>query len=207
MAEVQTEINTDWGISATRSTSHSFFGVSVSSYLTTSYGEKFSKVERSSQKVTVGISVDAKEDDRIYATVLDYDVWEYPVYGGHVFKGNVLDEIHETNNKGWTIPGKTTTGTEDDSPHMSSHQFSVEQNYPNPFYSSTNIRFTLAKPGNVRIDINNIQGQNVCTILDENLDAGEHEVNFDGSSLTSGLYFYKVNTGEFQSVKKMMLLK
>lgn len=515
MAEVQTEINTDWGISATLSTSHSFFGVSVSSYLTTNYGEKFSKVEGSSQKVTVGISVDAKEDDRIYATVLDYDVWEYPVYGGNKFKGNVLvvepkvvenrwfpskswsgysyipihevgnilsyreypvlsnnpeltekikgdynnsfvldanssydwslsfedfqqsgatrekefsmewgasvggwgvnleinghyskeeintqrteisdgldlqvhldaidmgigevgyivtpysywakngalvidyavkpelaqqggtptwwqvhygekadptfilpwkydpekgftledevkrlqtkditffpsepvggdkvtitarvhnfslmqtpdqvgvrfyigdpdnggipiigtegqeevftlpipsrgtatvqmdwivpenigsfpriygvidkdnvlDEIHETNNKGWTILGKTVTGTEEELPGISVNGYSMEQNYPNPFSSSTNIRFTLPKGGKVRIDIYNIQGQNVCTLLDDIMSSGEHEVIFNAGHLPGGLYFYKVTAGEFHTVKKMILLR
>jgi len=515
MAEVQTEINTDWGISATLSTSHSFFGVSVSSYLTTSYGEKFSKVEGSSQKVTVGISVDAKEDDRIYATVVDYDVWEYPVYGGNKFKGNVLvvepkvvenrwfpskswsgysyipihevgnilsyreypmltdnpdltekikgdynnsfvldanssydwslsfedfqqsgatrekefsmdwgasvggwgvsleinghyskeeintqrtevsdgldlqvhldaidmgvgevgyivtpysywakngalvidyavkpelaqpggtptwwqvhygdkadptfilpwkydpekgfaledeikrlqtkdisffpiepiggdtvtitarvhnfslmqtpgqvgvrfyigdpdnggipiigtegqeevltlpiasrgtetvqmdwivpenigsfpriygvidrddvlEEIHETNNKGWTILGKTVTGTEEERHYLPTDGYYMAQNYPNPFSESTNISFNLAKGCKVRIDIYNIQGQNICTLLDDVMDAGEYEITFNAGNLPGGLYFYKVNAGDFHAVKKMMLLK
>ncbi len=88
--ELQTELNKDWGLSGTLSTDHSFFGVSVSSHLTASYGEKFSKEAGSSSTVTVNISVDAVEDDRIYATVLDYNVWEYPVYGNGVEKGHVL---------------------------------------------------------------------------------------------------------------------
>jgi len=109
MTEVQTTINSDWGISSTLSTSHSFFGVSVKSHLTTSYGEKFSKVQGSSQKVTVGISVDAKDDDRIYATVLDYDVWEYPVFGSHAYKGDVLAVVPALVENRW-FPSKSWSG-------------------------------------------------------------------------------------------------
>ncbi len=107
--EVQTEINKDWGISSTLSTSHSFFGVSVKSHLTAKYGEKFSKQSGSSSKVTVGISVDAREDDRIYATVLDYNVWEYPVYGNGVKKGDVLVVEPVMTENRW-FPSKSWSG-------------------------------------------------------------------------------------------------
>jgi hypothetical protein len=88
--ELETTFNRDWGISSTLSTSHSYFGFSVSAHLTASYGEGFSKVDDSSKTVTVGISVNAAEDDRIYATVMDYDVWEYPVFGNGIERGHVL---------------------------------------------------------------------------------------------------------------------
>jgi hypothetical protein len=83
----------------------------------------------------------------------------------------------------------------------------MAQNYPNPFSESTNISFNLAKGCKVRIDIYNIQGQNICTLLDDVMDAGEYEITFNAGNLPGGLYFYKVNAGDFHAVKKMMLLK
>jgi hypothetical protein len=88
--EVRTEINRDWSISGTLSAGFSFWGVSVSSYLTQTYGKKFSKVEGSSHTVTVGFQIEATVDDQIYATVMDYDLWEYPVYGDGQLRGHVL---------------------------------------------------------------------------------------------------------------------
>jgi hypothetical protein len=90
LTELETTFNRDWGISGTLSASQSYFGVAVSAHLTASYGEGFSKVDDSSKSVTVSIGVYAAEDDRIYATVMDYDVWEYPVYGNGIERGHVL---------------------------------------------------------------------------------------------------------------------
>jgi hypothetical protein len=88
--EVRTEMNRDWSMSTSISSGFSFWGVSVSAYLTQTYGDKFSKVEGSSRTVTVGFEIDATVDDQIYATVVDYDLWEYPVYGDDDIKGHVL---------------------------------------------------------------------------------------------------------------------
>jgi hypothetical protein len=88
--EVRTEINRDWSMSTTLSGGFSFWGLSVSSHLTQKYGKKFSKVDGSSHTVTVGFEVAATVDDQIYATVMDYDLWEYPVYGNNELKGHVL---------------------------------------------------------------------------------------------------------------------
>jgi len=88
--EVQTEINRDWSMSTTLSGEFSFWGLSVSSHLTQKYGKKFSKVDGSSRTVTVGFEVSATVDDQIYATVMNYDLWEYPVYGNNKLQGHVL---------------------------------------------------------------------------------------------------------------------
>ena len=79
--EVTSEFTQDWGLSQTLKAGGSYWGISVSSHLTTKYGKRFSESGGYSTKVTVSIAVDAREDDRIYATVVDYDLWEYPVYG------------------------------------------------------------------------------------------------------------------------------
>jgi hypothetical protein len=85
--------------------------------------------------------------------------------------------------------------------------FSLEQNYPNPFNPSTDISFSLAEAGFVKLIIYNLLGQEVTTLLNENREAGIHTVTFDASSLTSGAYFYKLETPQFTQTRKMILSK
>lgn len=88
--ELRTELNRDWALSKTVSTGFSFWGLSVSAHLSEKYGEKFQRIDGSSRTVTVGFDIEASVDDQIYATVVDYDVWEYPVYEGDHLRGHVL---------------------------------------------------------------------------------------------------------------------
>ena len=86
-------------------------------------------------------------------------------------------------------------------------KFTLSQNYPNPFNPVTNIGFGLAKSTYVKIDIFNILGQQVTTLLDTKKPAGYHIVQFDGRKFASGVYFYRIKAGEFSDVKKMVLMK
>ena len=83
----------------------------------------------------------------------------------------------------------------------------LHQNYPNPFNAEANISYTLAEAGNVTLRIYDITGRLVATLVDERQEGGEHEVIWDGSDVSSGVYFYKLQTSEFNEVKKMNLLK
>jgi hypothetical protein len=85
--------------------------------------------------------------------------------------------------------------------------FALDQNYPNPFNPSTSISFAIPIRSNVKLSVYNVIGQEVSTLVNENLDAGNHIAQFNASSLASGVYFYKLNAGNFTSIKKMMLLK
>jgi hypothetical protein len=85
--------------------------------------------------------------------------------------------------------------------------FSLEQNYPNPFNPSTKIKFSLSEAGLTNIAIYNLLGQKVATVLNEELVAGRHTVDFNASNLSSGVYFYKIESGKNIATKKMMLLK
>ena len=85
--------------------------------------------------------------------------------------------------------------------------FYIKQNYPNPFNPNTSINFGLPSNSNVKIDIYNAIGQKVKTVLNKKMFAGHHSITFDGSALSSGLYFYKITAGNFVQVKKMLLMK
>jgi photosystem II stability/assembly factor-like uncharacterized protein len=86
-------------------------------------------------------------------------------------------------------------------------KYRLSQNYPNPFNPSTTIEFDLPKASNVMIEVYNIAGQKVQTLLNENIAVGNHQVEFNAEYLSSGVYFYKIAAGEFQDVKKMILLR
>jgi flagellar assembly factor FliW len=85
--------------------------------------------------------------------------------------------------------------------------FSLNQNYPNPFNPSTSIEFQLPKESFVTLKIYNILGVEIATLVNEQKPAGVHKINFDASGLTSGLYIYKISTGNFEQTRKMLLLK
>lgn len=91
-------------------------------------------------------------------------------------------------------------------------EFALEQNYPNPFNPSTNIRFDLPKETPVQIDIYNVLGQKVRTLVDRSLPAGFYNITFDGRGddsrqLASGIYYYRIMAGDFRRSRMMMLLK
>lgn len=85
--------------------------------------------------------------------------------------------------------------------------YSLEQNYPNPFNPYTTFRFGLPESGRVELTLYNILGQQVLKLVDGYRQAGYHEVTWNASSLSSGMYFFKLKAGNFTSVKKTVLLK
>jgi len=86
--------------------------------------------------------------------------------------------------------------------------YTLFQNYPNPFNPSTLIRYMLTEPGDVTLKVYNVLGQEVATLINhEEYDAGEYEIFFDASDLPSGVYYYRLRTGSFSDVKKMVLVK
>jgi hypothetical protein len=86
-------------------------------------------------------------------------------------------------------------------------EFAVLPNYPNPFNNSTTIRYELPLSADVTIDIYDIAGRHIQTLLSEKQSAGYHELNWDSKSATSGIYFYKITADEFTDTRKMILMK
>jgi pimeloyl-ACP methyl ester carboxylesterase len=85
--------------------------------------------------------------------------------------------------------------------------FSLEQNYPNPFNPVTTIRFGLAMTVNVNLTMYDILGRRVAVLVNERMGAGNHQVKFDGTHLASGVYFYRIQAGDFVATKRLLLLK
>ncbi|MBU0580996.1 MAG: T9SS type A sorting domain-containing protein, partial [Candidatus Margulisbacteria bacterium] len=84
---------------------------------------------------------------------------------------------------------------------------SLGQNYPNPFNPTTTIKYSIPKNDFVNLTIYDILGKAIKTLVNEEKPAGGYEVNFDASNLSSGVYLYKLQTGSYTQVKKLMLLK
>jgi hypothetical protein len=88
------------------------------------------------------------------------------------------------------------------------NEYILKQNYPNPFNPSTTIEFALPKAENVSLSVYDISGKEVYRLLSKTkYDAGTHQVVFDMSKFSSGVYFYKIEAGEFTETKKMVLIK
>jgi len=87
------------------------------------------------------------------------------------------------------------------------YKFTLKQNYPNPFNPSTTIRYSLANASDVRLTVFNMIGQKVATLVNQPMNAGSYTAQFDASALSSGMYFYRLDAGEFSETKKMLLVK
>ncbi len=85
--------------------------------------------------------------------------------------------------------------------------FTLEQNYPNPFNPTTAIGFQLSAVGHVSLKVYDVLGKEVSTLVNEVKPAGKYKVEFNGSNLASGIYFYCIEAGNYHSIKKMVLIK
>lgn len=110
-----------------------------------------------------------------------------------------------------TLVVDQTTGVEDMGGVLPS-EFSLSQNYPNPFNPTTVVEFNLPKAAYVRLTVYNLLGQRVKELVNESLAAGNKRVAWDGTdasgrTVESGVYFYRLQAGDFNQTRKMMLLK
>lgn len=85
--------------------------------------------------------------------------------------------------------------------------FDLAQNFPNPFNPSTTIAFELAQPSTATLTVFNLLGETVATLVNEPLAAGRHQVTFDAGRLASGVYMYRLEAGEYNALRKMILVK
>ena len=100
---------------------------------------------------------------------------------------------------------QTITGIDDVS--FNPTKFNLFQNYPNPFNPTTKISYQIFKRGFVSLKIFDVLGNEIATLVSEEKTAGEYEVNFSGLSLSTGIYFYRLQSGGYSITKKMTLVK
>jgi hypothetical protein len=86
-------------------------------------------------------------------------------------------------------------------------EYRLEQNYPNPFNPSTTIAFSLKQNGLTTLEVYNVIGQKVKTVLNQNLKAGNHRIVFNAGEFQSGIYFYQISSGNFKAVRKFVVMK
>ena len=115
--------------------------------------------------------------------------------------GNVFFDISNTN---FTISTATGIGNNTSEPLT----FKLSQNYPNPFNPTTSIQFTIPKMSNVSLNVYNVSGQLVASLINNELRTeGSYSFQFDASGIASGMYFYKLSAGEFTETRKMIVMK
>jgi len=105
------------------------------------------------------------------------------------------------------LRGPVTAVDEDKKHETLPSTYELEQNYPNPFNPSTTIAFALPKPSEVTLKIFDASGREVATLVEGKLPAGRHEVVLDASPFSSGVYFYRLQAGEFSRTRRLMLVK
>jgi hypothetical protein len=86
-------------------------------------------------------------------------------------------------------------------------EFKLNQNYPNPFNPTTTISYSIAKSGKVSLKVYDLLGREVTTLINEDQAAGDYRVTFNAGNLSSGVYFYTMQAGNFSESRKLILLK
>ena len=133
--------------------------------------------------------------------ILNYNIAPYGTVQGFI-NSSVAAHPGETNvNLNLSI-----TGIKGIDPKLPS-EFNLSQNYPNPFNPSTTINYSIAKEGHVKLTIYNMLGGKVATLVNENKTVGSYSIQFNASKLASGIYLYKLESGNFTAEKKLILMK
>lgn len=149
----------------------------------------------------------------IYKTIDGGDNWADQTSGNW----NGLHSVYFTDiNTGWVVGANgtilhTTNGgvsfVEEEQLGEIPNEFLLSQNWPNPFNPNTKIKYWVPQTSQVQIKVYDILGNEIETLVNEEKHAGTYELNWNAASLPSGVYFYKLQSGQYTSVKKMILLK
>ena len=125
----------------------------------------------------------------------------YPWYAGAASNSKyVYTQLAE-------IKGSTVLATAVRDEELIPRTIELAQNYPNPFNPTTTLQFALSKSGSVKLEVFNLLGQHVATLVNEVLTAGSYHVNFNATALSSGVYLYRLTAGDVVQTKKMVLMK
>lgn len=128
------------------------------------------------------------------------------------FNTELIITTNDTNTPNLNIPITLTSGSDNEDPGVTPVVTALDSNYPNPFNPETTIRYSLKEKGMVRINIYNLKGQMIRSLVDEAKNSGNHRVIWNGkdergANVASGIYFYRMETSNYSATKKMMLMK
>jgi hypothetical protein len=135
---------------------------------------------------------------------------QFPRIYGKIDPENAYGEVHKENNKGFSVLGKTQTGSEGVKPESTGpipETYALGQNYPNPFNPSTTIAFDMPRAGKATIIVYDILGREVATLLDQDVQAGSYRLRFNATGMPSGVYFYRMTAGGFSETRKIVLMR
>jgi photosystem II stability/assembly factor-like uncharacterized protein len=189
-------------------------------YCSSDYGLTWSEYSTGLPDTTSVLSLAINKDNVVYAALANQGVYYLDVINN---MWNPVDnspyiknvEVLQFDNDGFLYAGtqvhsiiksRETTVSVDE--YLNSNfYFLLSQNYPNPFNPTTTIRYEISERSFVTIKVYDVLGSEVATLVNEEKTIGDYEVEFDGSGLTSGIYFYQLKAGNFVETKKMILLK
>lgn len=139
--------------------------------------------------------------------LLSNDVFDRQAEDTYSIRIRSEDRYFNNFEKEFTINILDSSSTTIDGPIKTPTRYALKQNFPNPFNSTTKIQYSLAKDGDVKLAIYDLQGKEVANLVNEFQTIGNYEINFDASALTSGVYFYRIQSGDFVDTKKLMMLR
>ncbi len=167
----------------------------------------------------IDISTDGQNWDELASYTGQKDYWHTVLFDlGDYTEENVrlrfrLVTDSSLNDPGWSVGNvRIVASTGANTPQIPAATTLLQGNYPNPFNPETIIRFSLATAGDVKLNIYNLKGQKIRTLVDDELPVAEHAILWDGvddthKKVASGVYFYTLKTGDYRSTKKMLLIK
>jgi hypothetical protein len=141
--------------------------------------------------------------DHVQGVFYDVSQQKWALYNEDLtdYTVGITYNIYVANSSGLPTP------VEEENNPITVTNFELQQNFPNPFNPITQIRFSLAEQSQVTLKVYNILGKEITTLVNEVKGAGVHEISFDGSGLSSGVYFYTLQAGKSTQTRKMILMK
>jgi hypothetical protein len=173
---------------------------------------------KSTSVITYDLELAMKKDMSDAVVIRDIDKASYKVAGlnsSTTYFWRVQSKTSEGEKSNYSYLGEFNTGTGVTGVEeiaVIPNEFSLEQNYPNPFNPTTTIKYSLPENSFVTIRIFDMLGREVNTLVNKEMTAGTHSINWSGEDsfgmkVTSGTYVYRISSGKFNSVKKMVLIK
>jgi|SaaInl7_200m_RNA_FD_contig_123_8341_length_2339_multi_10_in_0_out_0_1 hypothetical protein len=162
----------------------------------------------SAQGRTMGVHKETNGTKGVFLTFdqLCLDTWALPSYTVTDGYAWVTPNVSSVGGNALNWFGLTGVGVEIPTAGITT-KYDLSQNYPNPFNPETKISYSVAKAGHVKLAVYNVLGQKVADLVDDVKVANTYKVNFDASNLTSGVYFYRLEVGDYSKTMKMMLLQ